>query len=690
MSVAKHHAILFEPVAIGPVTAPNRFYQVPQCNGMGHRYPESMAAMREMKAEGGWGTVCTEECEIHPGSDLSPGALMRLWDDSDLPTHINMVDKVHVHGSLAGIELVHNGSHASNDFSRIVPVAPTHIPCDNDPYQAREMSKADIKSFRQWHRDAALRARQAGYDIIYTYAGHNYTLLMKFLSARYNQRSDEYGGCLENRVRLLKEVLMDTRDAVGDKCAVALRLAVDELMGSEGLRCEEEGREIVSLLADIPDLWDVNLSGWENDTQGSRWAKEGYQEDFVRFVKQTTSKPVVGVGRFTSPDTMVSMIRRGVIDLIGAARPSIADPFLPQKIKQGRTDEIRECIGCNMCTVGDFKGVPIRCTQNPTMGEEFRKGWHPEKIDPARSEDKVLVVGAGPAGLECALALANRGYEVVLAEKSKILGGHLHHVATGLPGLQEWIRVVDYRSLLLSRHPRVNIYRDSPLTSEDILAFGFERVVISTGARWRTDGLGRSHYMPIPVDGSCQVLSVDDILKGRVPDAGRTVVVYDDDHYFMANCIAEKLHDQGCRVIYVTTEDRVAGWTEQTLEQRRIQARLLNLGVEIICSRNIVEIRQGKFHLSCTYTDRPSELQADCFIPVTSRAPQDALYQDYLSQPQVYRATGIKEVVAIGDCFAPGTIAQAVYSGHQYARQLDNPVDISLHFKRENNLVFSG
>jgi dimethylamine/trimethylamine dehydrogenase len=689
MSLASHHSILFEPVDIGPVTAPNRFYQVPHASGMGHRYPETMAAFRAMKAEGGWGTVCTEECEIHPTSDRSSLAVMRLWDDSDIPTHANMVNKVHEHGALAGIELAHNGSDSGTHFSRMVPLAPSPIPCLYDPYQAREMTQADIKEFRKWHRSAALRARRAGYDIIYNYAGHDMTMLMKFLSARYNQRTDQYGGSLENRVRLLKEVLMDTKEAVGDSCAVAVRLAVEELQGVHGLRCEEEGREIVAMLADIPDLWDVNLAGWENDTQGSRWAKEGYQEDYVSFVKTITNRPVVGVGRFTSPDTMASMITRGVIDLIGAARPSIADPFLPQKVREGRTDEIRECIGCNMCTVSDYQAVPLRCTQNPTAGEEFRKDWHPEKIAAAQSSDRVLVVGAGPAGLESALALANRGYEVVVAEKTTDLGGRVHQEATQLPGLQEWIRVAEYRTLLLSRHPKVEIYRDSDMTPEDILEFGCERVVLATGSRWRTDGMGRSHYQPILVDETCQVLGVNDLLKGELLPAGTRVLVYDDDHYYMAGCVAEKLHHQGCKVIYLTTDDRVAGWAEQTLEQERIQSRLMELGIHVICQHKLEDIQQGTARLKCGYSGRIQEHQVDYLVPVTSRIPNDALYRDYLSRTDEYGVRGIKEVVAIGDCLAPGTIAQATYAGHHYARQLDNSVDQSCGFRRENRIIFS-
>ncbi|MEH6650027.1 MAG: FAD-dependent oxidoreductase [Motiliproteus sp.] len=683
MSTAKQHAVLFEPIQIGPVTAPNRFYQVPHASGMGTVYPETMAAFRAMKAEGGWGTVCTGECEIHPSTDRSSLAIYRLWDDSDLPAHINMVDKVHQHGALAGIELAHSGSDSGNYYSRQPPLAPSAIPGLLDPYQAREMTLADINAFRKWHRDAALRAKRAGYDIIYNYAGHNMTLLMKFLSARYNQRTDQYGGSLENRVRLLKEVLSDTKEAVGDSCAVAVRLAVEELQGEHGLRCEEEGREIVSMLAEIPDLWDVNISGWANDTQGSRWAKEGYQEDYVSFVKQVTNKPVVGVGRFTSPDTMASMIKRGIVDLIGAARPSIADPFLPQKIKQGRTDEIRECIGCNICTVSDYQAVPVRCTQNPTAGEEFRKGWHPERIPAAQSSDKVLIVGAGPAGLECGLALANRGYEVVIAEKTTELGGRVQQEATQLPGLQEWIRVADYRTLLLSRHPNVNIYRDSDLCAADILEFGFERIVLATGSHWRTDGIGRSHFKPIAVDAGTPVLGVNAVLKGELPASGSTVLVYDDDHYYMAGCIAEKLHAHGCKVVYVTPDDRVAGWAEQTLEQERIQSRLMELGIKLVCKHSLGSIEEGQASLKCGYTGRLQQVAVDVLIPVTSRVPNDALYQDYLSREEQYRARGIKEVIAIGDCLAPGTIAQATYSGHHYARQLDNPIDLSYGFTRE-------
>ena len=182
------------------------------------------------------------------------------------------------------------------------------------------MRRSDIRDFRRWHRAAALRARRAGFDIIYVYAGHGLSLPMHFLQSRYNHRTDEYGGSLENRVRLLRELIEDTKEAVGADCAVALRFAVDELR-PDGITHDGEGREVVEMLAELPDLWDVNVSDWANDSMTSRFAAEGYQEAFIRFVKTVTRKPVVGVGRFTSPDTMVSQVRRGLLDFIGARAP---------------------------------------------------------------------------------------------------------------------------------------------------------------------------------------------------------------------------------------------------------------------------------------------------------------------------------------------------------------------------------
>ncbi|MFS2197103.1 FAD-dependent oxidoreductase [Pseudomonas sp. Pseusp3] len=686
MTTDPRYSILFEPVKIGPVTAPNRFFQVPHCNGMGHVRPNMLATMRGVKAEGGWGTICTENTDIHPTSDQGPYAEGRLWDDADIPAVQAMTRAVQAHGALAGIELGHLGLAFGNQDSRMPPIAPSHRSIILDePIQARGMSLRDIKDFRTWHRNAALRAKRAGFNIIYVYAAHNLSILQQFLLPRYNTRTDHYGGSLKNRVRLLREVLEDTKDAVGDTCAVALRFSVEELMGDDGIQHDAEGREIVEMLAELPDLWDVNVGDWEHDSAPSRFSQEGYQEPYISFVKRVTSKPVVGVGRYTSPDTMVRLIKAGVMDLVGAARPSIADPFLPNKIKENRLEDIRECIGCNICVSSDQNMVPLRCTQNPTMGEEWRRGWHPERMNPKRSDDSVLVIGAGPSGLEAARALGERGYTVALAEASAELGGRVLKEG-GLPGLAEWRRVADYRVQQLLKSTKVDIYRESNLSTEDVLGFGFQHVLLATGATWRGDGVGRSLHQPVPGLGTIPVFTPDDIMGGNLPKG--EVVVFDDDTYYMGSVICELLAKKGCRVRLVTPFPVVSPWSYFTWEQRRTQVRLMELGVEINTNRSLCKLTDNGVVTACTYTGQEYEIASAAVVLVTERLPNEGLYLDLVKDSSALDVAGIKSVRAIGDCYAPGIIASAVYSGHLAARELQETEE-AIAFRRERVIVHS-
>ncbi len=672
--------LLFTPIRIGPVTAKNRFFQVPHCNGMGHAMPLAHAAMREMKAEGGWAVVSTEECEIHPSSDLTPYVEARLWDDRDIPALALMCDKVHAHGALAALELSHNGPTASNLYSREVLLAPSHQPSKYGyPSQARAMDLHDIREYRRWHREAAVRGKRAGMDIIYVYAGHDLSLAMHFLQRRRNQRNDAYGGSLENRVRLLREVLQDTKEAVGDTCAVALRFATEELLGPGGVELNE-ARDIVGMLAELPDLWDVNVAAWYNDSVPSRFAAEGAQEPFIDFVKKTTTKPVVGVGRFTSPDSMVSQLKRGVLDMIGAARPSIADPFLPKKIEEGRIDDIRECIGCNICVSGDMTISPIRCTQNPTMGEEWRKDWHPERIAPRNSQSRVLVVGAGPAGLEAARALGQRGYEVNLAEGRKELGGRVSRESR-LPGLSEWARVRDWRVGQIGKLPNVGVYLDSQLAAQDVLDFGAEHVALATGCHWRRDGFGRSNGLGIAgFADNDRVFTPDDILDGRLPK-GR-VAIFDDDYFYLGSVIAETLRKRGCEVVYVTADDTIASWSVHTLDYRHIQKRMAALEVEQVVSHNIAGFDDAGLLLEHVWSGKPRTLSCDALVTITARVPDDALYQELRLREPEWADAGVRTVRCLGDALAPGLIAHAVYEGHRYARELEAEPTGEVAFKR--------
>lgn len=664
--------ILFEPVAIGPVTAPNRFFQVPHCNGMGWRDPSALAAMRGIKAEGGWGVVCTEEVEIHPSSDIAPYVELRIWDDRDVPALARIADAVHAHGALAGIELCHNGLDAPNHWSREVPLAPSSLPviAGVPPVQAAAMDRRDIAAFRNWHRAAVRRALRAGFDLVYVYAGHGLTLLEHFLSRRFNHRTDAYGGSLANRARLLREVLEETLALCAGRAAVAVRLAIREDLGTGSLDAVET-RELVSMLADLPDLWDFCLAGWASDSRTSRFADEGFQEEALAGLKALTTKPVVGVGRYTTPDAMLRIVKSGLVDFIGAARPSIADPFLPAKIRDGRFDDIRECIGCNICVSGDFTVSPIRCTQNASMGEEWRRGWHPERIRPKTGEARVLVVGAGPAGLECALWLGRRGYEVTLAEARDEPGGRVAREAR-LPGLAAWMRVRDWRMAQIAKLANVELYLQSRLEPADVLEFGADTVIVATGARWRTDGVGRFHTTPLPVHPALPVLGPDALLDGALPDAG-PVVIFDDDHYYLGGVLAEKLRRAGFEVHLVTPEPLVSSWTRFTLEQTRIQAGLLELGVVLHLSKAVVAGLPGEVEIACVYTGRRERLACGTLVPVTAREPEDRLYRELRRQGAGRPGHPIRDLVLIGDARAPATIAHAVHAGRRAAEELHAP-----------------
>ncbi len=668
-NIDPRYDVLFEPVKIGPVTAPNRFYQVPHCTGLGWLRPRMLAELRGIKAEGGWGVVNTEYCSIHPTSDDLPYPYASLWDDDDIKAHALMTDKVHQYGSLAGAELWIGGSRAGNLFTREVPMDVSSMPnLAGNPYQTRAMDKADIRNLRLWHRQAALRAKEAGFDIVYVYATHGY-LLSHFLSPVTNTRIDEYGGSLENRTRLVRELIEETKEAVGDTCAVAVRFSSDETEGKDGVPNTGESREMLEMLGELPDLWDINISDYSYEMGHSRFAKEGALEDYMSFVKSVTTKPVVTVGRFTSPDTMLSQVKRGIIDFIGAARPSIADPFLPTKIREGRLEDIRECIGCNICYSGDGQGVPIRCTQNPTMSEEWRRGWHPERIAEKTSDASVLVVGAGPTGLEAARALGLRGYGVSLAEATRDLGGRVSREAK-LPGLSEWARVRDYRLQQLEKMENVEIFRESELSADDVLEFGADHVAIATGSSWRADGFGRYNEKALETLGPQErIFTPDDIMAGRLPE-GR-VVLFDDDHYYMGGVIAEKLASTGLDVTLVTPEDKVSAWGEYTVEQNRTQGRLIELGVRIITAHGLDAFDGNNAVITCTYSGQEQSIAADALVLVTARTPNDQLFRDLEDHMDAGTEGAPQTLKRIGDCEAPAIIAAAVYAGHKYAQELE-------------------
>lgn len=691
--------ILFEPIQIGPKTLKNRFYQVPHCIGAGSDKPGFQAAHRSLKAEGGWGGINTEYCSIHPESDDIHRVSARLWDEGDVRNLRAMTEHIHKYGALAGVEMWYGGSHAPCMESRCTPRGPSQYASEFETLTyCKEMDYDDIRMVQQFYVDAALRARDAGFDIVYVYGAHSY-LPLQFLSPYYNKRKDKYGGSLQNRARFWVETLEKVKRAVGDDCAIATRFAVDTLYGEAGVEVERDGLAFVELADAFVDLWDVNvgdIAEWGEDAGPSRFYRQGHQLPWQRFIKQVSKKVVLGVGRFTDPEKMAEVIRAGQLDVIGAARPSIADPFLPKKVEEGRIEDIRTCIGCNVCiSRWEIGGPPMICTQNATAGEEYRRGWHPERFPKKGSDDAILVIGAGPAGSECARVLLERGYTVHLVDQADKIGGCINDIAT-LPGLGEWGYHRDYREVQLNKLVKKN--RDSqlvlgvkPMTVDDALAYGADKIVVATGAAWNGDGTNALTHDPVPgIDAALPyILTPEQIFAGKKP-IGKRVMILNCDQYFMAPSLAQKLRETGHEVT-IASGVELGRYMHFTLEYPNMHRMLHELGIHVIGDVWASRVEEGRIELYNIWGDGyqrqyrgPGKLPRkenkshrwydfDSLVLVTGRHSKVELYNGLKARKDEWGRHGVKGVYLIGDAWAPKLMADATFDGHRLAREIEEP-----------------
>jgi len=710
--------ILFEPVQIGPKTIKNRFYQVPHCIGAGTNYPGFQMAHRGVKAEGGWGAVNTEQCSIHPECDDTLRITARIWDEGDMHNLKAMVDNVHSHDALAGCELFYGGAHApgletrtiSRGVSQYASEFGTVPACPGFTYN-HEADLSELRRLQQQYVDAAKRARDTGFDLVNVYGAHAYGP-MQWLNPYYNKRTDEYGGSFENRARFWIETLEQIKRAVGDDVALVTRCAIDTLYGDTGLELEVDTLRFIEAASPYLDMWDVtigDIAEWGEDAGPSRFYATGHENDWVKFIKKHTDKPVVGVGRYTSADKMLEVVKAGVIDIIGAARPSIADPWLPRKIDEGRVEDIRTCIGCNVCiSRWEMGGLPFICTQNATAAEEYRRGWHPEKFEPAKSDKSVLVVGAGPAGSECTRVLLERGYTVHLVDSRDKVGGYVNDVAT-LPGLGEWGYHRDYRETQIDKLLKMKKNKQSQIalgqkrmTADDVLEYGAERVVIATGASWVTDGTNYMTHAPIPGADASQPSQVtpEQIYEGS-KKIGKRVVIVNYDAYYTCPSIAEKLATEGHDVTIVSICE-VGAYMHYTLEGPNMHRRLHELNVKVIgesaCSKVTekgVEIfnifaegsrreYRGPGNLPRNENKSHELLECDSVVLITGRKSNDTLYREVMARKDEWEKNGIEDVFVIGDAEAPRIIADATFDGHRLAREIeDEDPQHQKPFKRE-------
>jgi dimethylamine/trimethylamine dehydrogenase len=679
MSRSPRHDVLFEPIQIGPKVMRNRFYQTAHANGFGVEYPAAQAYYRSIRAEGGWAAVSLESFGVHPESDDAPYVEGRMIDEDDVANVRLFVERVHEHGSLAGIELSFHGPDHTGYDSRLPSRGVSQLTSTLFGGSCWEMSIDEIHDLQAAYVRAARLARDAGVDMINVAGREAFSITQNFLMRFWNKRTDVYGGSLENRARFWLETLELVREAVGDDCAIVCGLCVDSwgIGGEDGIKVEDDGTGFIRLADHLVDLWDLQTSAWLEDAGPSRYFEQNAQSPWVVQAREHTSKPIVGVGRFTDPEVMVTAIESGQLDIIGASRPAIADPFLPNKIEAGRYKDIRECIGCNVCVSRfHYGGGRIVCTQNATTGEEYRRGWHPERFDHARNADRsVLVVGAGPAGMECARVLGERGMaHVHLREARSDIGGIMRWIPS-FRGLAEWARITHYRRTQLDRLKNVQVSTDSELTAGDVLDYGADLVVVATGAHWSRTGLNPLTHRDVPGfdDPAIQVLVPEDIMVRGAEVLGDSVLVYDTDGYFMASSIAERLAEQGKRVTLVTNHAEIAPSMFLSGEGAHMYRRLHELGVRLYPSAMVTRLEPGVVRGAHVLCEEDLSWEADAVVLVTQRLSDTRLYTALMSDPAALAANGIEGVFRIGDCLEPRIIADVVFDGHRLGREIDSP-----------------
>jgi len=705
VSLNDRYAVLFEPVQLGPKTASNRFWATPHAIGFGSDAAGSAAGYRSTRAQGGWGVVFTEATTIAPEMDKTPHRMSRLWDEGDVRNLAHVAAEIKKHGALAGIELEYNAAVGPLTEGRgLAPRNPVATPGESSlsvPHVGGlvELDREGLDEIKDIYVRAALRAERAGFDLITFHCGHAASILAHFLIPYYNTRTDEYGGSLENRSRFAREMLVAVREAVGPDVAIGLRFGVDTLdlpfgLGDRGIRADGDAPLFMQHMDDLVDYWDLVIGGfeWALDAQSSRTVAENFEKPYVGHLKPYTTKPVVNVGRLNSPDTMVDIINAGQCDFIGAARAGISDPFLPEKIRNGVIGNIRECIGCNYCVSRDMGHVPIACTQNATTGEEFRRGWHPEIFTQAANhENDVLVIGAGPAGMECAMVLGKRGMRNVhLIDASDHIGGNIDWVSR-LPGRHEWRRIVEYREHQLRLLDNVEVIVNTRMTAEEALDYGAGIIVVATGSHYARDGVDPYTRLPFGLEPAFgeRLRTPEQILRDDA-SVGHRVVVVDSDGYYMGPGIAELLAKRGHEVVLATRGEHIGEYQRYTRELPHTLKDLRDLKVALRSETSVVPA--GEASVLLRNADRPDEVvEFDTIVLVGTRSADGALYNELRERRPEWAANEISAVYRVGDCVRPHFIADAIFSGHRLAREIDS-ADPSrqLPFIRERRIVGGG
>jgi len=623
------------PITVGNVELKNRFVVAPMvtvyCDQDGMA-TERFIRYHEEKAKGGWGLIIVEDYAVDPmGRGFwTPG----LWKDEQIPSHAELVRRVHDAGSKIVAQIYHCGRQTSSAIIGEQPISASPLPCPILGEVPRQLTVPEIKKIVSQFGDTALRAKKAGFDGVQVHGAHGY-LIAQFMSKYSNKRYDEYGGTLENRLRFPLEIIADIRKKCGPDFLVDFRISGDEFV--PGGRTIEETKLIAMQL----EKQGIDMIHVSAGTYESTWAiippmniTNGWIVDLAAEVKKVVDIPVTTVGRINDPMLAESILASGKADLVAMGRASLADPELPKKYFEGRYDDIRPCIGCQQgCLEVLFKNEPIRCLVNPTLGFEYQ-----DEIKKAEKPKKVIVVGAGPAGLEAARAAALTGHEVTLYEKTDRFGGQFTTAAIP-PVKGDLVAYVSWAANQLEKLG-VQIKMNTEFTAELCDREKPDKVIVATGAVHSRP--------PIPgIEGS-NVVTATDVLWGRAP-TGQKVVVAGGG--MIGSETATYLASLGKQVTIVEMLPEVASdeeFTRRVLMLKMFEEKHINVMTNTKITMIIdtgVQVETGP---------ETTEIEADTVVLALGMTPENGLVEEL---------KGKTEVVVVGDAVKVRNALEATREG---------------------------
>lgn len=647
---------LFSPLRLGQVVVPNRICFSAHLTNFSeeNKVSDRHLSYYEERAKGGCGLIITEEMSIHP-SDRAYEKLVDAYCPDVVPGYRKLTKAIHQYETKIFAQLNHNGIQGDGTSSRLAIWGPSSV---GDPLFreiAKEMEIEEIQECIEYFAKSASHARDGGFDGIELQLGHS-SLIRQFLSPLTNFRADEYGGTFENRMRFVLEVIVAVRKTVGDDFTLGVRLNADEMHPMGGLTLEDAKRIAATLEATGElDFIDLSLGTFYNLylVEGSMHTPLAYTVPLASAVRSVVDLPVFACNRINDPHLAEKILADGHADMIGMVRAQICDPELANKAREGRTDDIRYCIACNQGCIGrvGIANKRLGCVQNPAVGEEKDLGVGTIKL--ANEKKRVMVVGAGPAGMEAARVATIRGHKVTLYEKESEVGGQ-NIIASKGAGRQEIEGVTRWLISQLQKH-RVEIRLNTVVTPSLVLEENPDAVVIATGSVPRENPFPGEYSLP-------QVCNTHHILKGEV-EPGERVILVDMNGHHQATSTAELLADRGKKVHMITPALYIGGNLGPLQDLFLTRQRLMKKGVTFTPDIAVLEIQGTKIKGLNVYSNEMVDFEGyDTVVLAVGNRTEDELYFSLKGK--------VKGLYRIGDCVSPRKVDMAILEGHRIGRIL--------------------